>query len=147
MDVVLLKEVDKLGSEGSVVHVKPGFARNYLIPMGLAVQATPEQLKNMETVKRQRLRKVERAHAQADALKRTLESRSLTLTLSVGADGKPFGSITTHDIAELLAREGLPVDKHAVHLDQPIKALGIYEIPVRVHPDVTATAKLAVVKA
>ena len=147
MDVVLLKDVEKVGAQGSVVHVKPGFARNYLIPLGLAVHATPAKLKAIETTTRQRQQKVQRARAQAEALKRKLESRSFTLTLSVGADGKPFGAITTHDIVELLTREGLPVEKHAVQLEQPIKALGVYDVPVRVHADVTAAAKLFIVKA
>ena len=146
-DVVLVKDVDKLGVQGTVLHVKPGFARNYLLPLGLAVAATPQQLKVFEDQKRQRLQKSQRAKEEAEAIKRKLESRSLTLKLSLGEGDKPFGSITTHDVAQALAREGFELEKHAIHLEHPIKALGIYEIPVRVQADITATIKLWVVKA
>ena len=147
MDVVLLKDVGKLGTEGTVVHVKPGFARNYLLPRGLAAPATPEQLRVVEAIKHQQLQKTQRVHTGALALKQKLESHSLTLKLNVGADDKPFGSVTTHDIVEALSREGIEVDKYAVHLEQPIKTLGIFDVPVRLHPDVTATVKVWVVKA
>ena len=147
MEVVLLKDVEKLGSEGTVVRVKPGFARNYLLPRGLAVPATPKQLSAVEAARQRRLQTIERAKAGAETLKRKLESRSLTLKLNIGADDKPFGSVTTHDIVEALRHEGMEIEKHTVHLEQPIKGLGVYEVPVRVHPDVTATLKLWVVKA
>ena len=147
MEVILLKDIEKLGTEGAVVQVKPGFARNYLLPRGLAAPATPQQLKTIEETKRQRLKKAQRMKADAEALKRKLESRSVTLKLSLGEDDKPFGAITTHDIVDALAHEGLTIDKHAVHLEHPIKTLGIFDVPVRLHPDVTATVKLWVVKA
>ena len=147
MDVILLKDVEKLGTEGSVVHVKPGFARNYLLPVGLAVPATAQQLKVAEATKRQRQAASQRIQADAEALKQKLEGYSLTLTLTVGEDEKPFGSITIHDVVEALAKKGVAVDKHAVRLEEPIKALGVYEVPVRLHPAVTATLKLQVVKA
>ena len=147
MDIVLLKDVEQLGAAGAVVHVKPGFARNYLMPRGLALPATAQQLKAVEQAKQQRQAKVQRLRADAEALKRKIEGRSLTLTLTLGEHDKPFGSIAVHDVAEALAREGVPVEKHAIQLDQPIKALGIYEIPVRIQSDMTATLKLWVVKA
>jgi len=146
MDVVLLKDIEKLGSEGTVVRVKPGFARNYLLPRGLAAPATAQQLKLFEAAKRRRLEKAQRATEQAATLKRTLESRSLSLKLRVGEDDKPFGAITSHDVLEALQQGGVELDKHAVHLPQPIKTLGVFEIPVRLHPEVTATVKLWVVK-
>ena len=147
MDVVLLKEVEKLGEAGAVVHVKPGFARNYLMPNGLAVPATAQQLRVVEQAKRQLQARTQRLRAEAEALKRKIEGRSLTLKLTLGEHDKPFGSITVHDVAEALTREGLGVEKHAIQLDEPIKALGIYEIPVRIQSDMTATLKLWVVKA
>jgi len=147
MDVVLLQDVEQLGSQGTVVHVKPGFARNYLLPRGLAAPATPQQLKATEEIKRQRQQKSVRLKDEAETLKRTLESRPVTLKLNVGEDGKAFGSVTAHDVLEALKRDGLDVDKHAVHLDQPIKTLGVFDVPVRVQSDVTATVKLWVVKA
>jgi len=147
MEIILLKDVEKVGAEGAVVRVKSGFARNYLIPHGLAARATPQQLATVQEAARRQQQKAERQRAEADTLKRKIEGRSLTMQLSLGAEDKAFGAITTHDVCEALAREGITVEKHAVHLEQPIKSLGIYEIPVRVHPDVTATLKLWVVKA
>ena len=147
MDVLLLKDVDKLGAEGSVVHVKPGFARNYLVPCGLAVVATAQQRRAVEAQQRQRQAKSQRLQAGAEALKQTIERRALTLTLTVGAEDKAFGSITAHDVVEALAKHGISVEKHAVQLEEPIKALGAVQIPIRLHPAVTATLKVSVVKA
>ena len=147
MDVILLKDVEKLGAAGAVMQVKDGYARNYLLPSGLAAPATPQRLKAVEAARQQQLKQAQRLHADAEALKRKIEGRSLTLKLTLGADDQPFGSITVHDVVEALSREGIMVEKHAVHLEQPIKGLGIYEIPVRLHPNVTATLKLWVVKA
>ncbi len=147
MELLLVKDVEKVGAEGTIVHVKPGFARNYLLPFGLAVPATPEQMKVAEASKQQRARKAQRAQAGALAVKQQVEGRSVTLKLTLGEGDKPFGSVTAHDIVEALAREGIQVEKRAVQLEQPIKALGIYPIPIRLHPDVTATLKLWVVKA
>ena len=147
MDVILLKDVEKLGTAGTVVHVKPGFARNYLLPTGLAVPATAAHLKAVEAATRQRLQTAERAQAEAETLTRKLEGRSLTLQLTLGQDGKPFGSVTVHDVAEALRSEGFTIEKSDIHLEQPIKTLGVYEIPVRVSGQLTATVKLWVVKA
>ena len=146
-EVILLKDVEKLGPEGTVVHVKPGFARNYLIPSGLAALATPQQVKTIEAAKQQRLRIAQRAQDEAGVIKQRLEGRSLTLKLTLGEDEKPFGSVTAHDVADALAREGIAVEKSAIQLDHPLKALGIYDIPVRIHPNVTVTLKLWIVKA
>lgn len=147
MDVVLLKDVEPLGAEGAVVHVKNGFARNYLLPRGLAAPATPAQLKTSAENARQQSRKLERARGAADTLKRQLEAKSLTLTLTLGEDEKAFGSVTAHDIAEALTRDGFAVEKRAIRLAQPIKGLGAYDVPVKVHADIIAILKLTVVKA
>ena len=146
MDVVLLKDVERLGAEGAVVRVSPGYARNYLMPRGLAALATAQRLHTLEELKRQRSRKVQRALEEANALKQKLESRSLTLKLNLGADEKPFGAVTAHDILDAVQREGIALDKHAIELKQPIKVLGVYDVPVRVHPEVTATLKVWVVQ-
>ena len=147
MDVVLLKDVEQLGTAGTVVQVKPGYARNYLVPSGLAAPATPQQLKALEATARQRDQQTQRLRGEAEALKRQLESRSLTMKLTLGEEDKPFGSVTAHDLAEALLREGIPVEKHTIHLEQPLKALGAYEIQVRIQSDVTAILKVQVVKA
>ena len=149
MDVILLKDVETLGAEGTVVDVKPGFARNFLLPHGLAAPATAQQLRMAQETQRQRAQKTQRLTAEAEALKRTLEGRPLTLTLALGVEDKSFGAITTHDILDALARAhpGVAIEKHAVHLDQPIKSLGVFDVPVRLQADVTATVKVSVVKA
>lgn len=147
MDVILIKDVQKVGKEGAVVRVKPGFARNYLLPHGLALPASPEHVKMLEERARQAQSKAQRLRKHTEQLKQKLEGCSLTLKLSLGEEDKPFGSVTTHDIAQALAHEGLPVERHAIQLAEPIKALGIYEIPVRLASEVTATLKLWVVKA
>lgn len=147
MDYILLKDVEKLGKEGAVVHVKPGYARNFLLPRGLALPASPQNQRALEARTRQVAVKQERARKHAEGLKQKLESRSLTMTLTLGEQDQPFGSVTVHDVVEALGREGLAVDKSAIQLHEPLKALGIYEVPVRLHPEVTATLKVWVVKA
>ena len=147
MDVVLLKDVGPLGSQGAMVHVKPGFARNFLIPQGLAVVATDGQVKTVQEVARQRGRKLERIRADAEALKARLEKHALSFKLNFGEDEKAFGSITAHEVVESLTRDGFAVDKHAVALAAPIKSLGVHEVPVKLHPNVTAVLKVRVVKA
>ncbi len=147
MDVLLLQQVERVGSEGTVVKVRPGFARNFLLPRGLAVVATPENLRQVEDRKRVAEHKAKREREHLEQLKRKLENRSLTLKLNLGEGDKAFGSVTTHDIAEALGQEGLPIEKQQIGLAEPIKTLGIYEVPVKLHPEVTATLKLWVVKA
>ena len=147
MDIVLLKDVEKLGSQGNVVRVKPGFARNFLVPQGLAVIATEPQIKTLNEITRQRRRKLERIQADAQALKLRLEKHSLSFTLSLGEDEKAFGSITAHDIFEALSRDGFKLEKRAVLLAQPVRSLGVHEVSVKLHPSVTAVLKVRVVKA
>ncbi|MBI3087920.1 MAG: 50S ribosomal protein L9 [Candidatus Omnitrophica bacterium] len=147
MDVILLQDVETLGKEGAILHVKPGFARNYLLPRGLALPASEENQRALEARTRRAHAKAARVRKQAEALKQRLEAHSLTLTLALGEGDKPFGSVTPHEIVEALAKDGITVEKHSLQLEQPIKALGIYEIPVRLHPEVAATLKLWVTKA
>ena len=147
MDVVLLKDVEKLGAQGSLARVKPGFARNFLVPRGLAVVATAAEIKTAEEITRQRRRKLERQEAEAQQLKQRLEKHSPTFKLTLGEDEKAFGSVTAHEVFESLIRDGFAVEKHAVLLPQPIKTLGIHEVPVKLHANVTAVLKVRVVKA
>jgi large subunit ribosomal protein L9 len=146
MDIVLLKAVERLGDEGQVVQVKPGYARNYLIPGGLAAPATASEVRAVAEAKRQREAKVQRVLSLAEALKRKIEAKSLTLKLALGADDKPFGSISAHDVVDALKADGFAIDRHALQLAEPIKKLGIFELPIRLHPQVAATLKVWVVK-
>lgn len=147
MEIVLLKEVKRLGAEGAIVTVTSGFARNYLIPQGVAVPATTQQLKALDQAKQHQNQKAAREKDHVEQLKRRIEGRALTLRLKLGEGGKPFGAITVNDIVEGLAKEQIKIDRHAVKLDEPIKALGFYEAVVRLHPEITATLKLVVSKA
>ncbi len=147
MDVILLKDVQTLGKEGTVVAVKRGYARNFLVPQGLALPATESHVKLVAERTRLAQVKAQRQQQQAEALKQKLETRSLTLKLNVGDEDKAFGAVTAHDIFQALTQEGLPVEKHAIQLAEPIKALGIYEVPIRLHANITATIKVWVVKA
>ena len=146
MDVILLKDVERLGSSGAVVSVKPGFARNFLIPSGLAAHATAQHLATVHAQQRQRQQQAQRLKAEAETLKRAIESHPVTLTLSVGEGDKPFGSLTAHDLLEALKRHGITVEKHAIQLEQPIKTLGAQTVPIRLYPEVVATLQVQVVK-
>ena len=109
MDYLLLKDVDKVGKEGAVVRVKPGFARNYLLPCGLAVAATPAQMRAVEERAQHASRKAQQQRQEAERLKQKLQTLSLTMTLTLGEGDKPFGSVTAHDVVEGLAQRGVAV--------------------------------------
>ena len=147
MDVILLNDVERLGKQGAVVKVKPGFGRNFLIPRGLALLATPAHMRGVQERAQQAQGKAQRLRKQAEALKQKLETRSLTLKLTLGEGGTAFGSISVHDLAQALAQEQFALDKAMIQLDEPIKSLGIYEVPIRLHAEVSATLKVWVVKA
>ncbi len=147
MDVILLKDVDRLGKAEAVVRVKPGYARNYLLPHGMAVLATDEARQAVDARRRRGEQKAQRAQAQLESLKQRVQQHSLTLKLTLGEHNVAFGSVTARDITDGLERDGITVDKHAVQLAEPLKALGIYDVPVRLAPEVTATLKVWVVKA
>ena len=147
MNVILVKDIEKLGAQGEVVKVRPGYARNYLIPAGFAVAETEQQRRALKELMRQREQKHARDLAKAQELKKQLEAKKWTLKLNTGADDKSFGAITANDIIELLSQGEVTLDKHAVQLGEPIKTLGVHPVPVRVHPEVVATVKLSVVKA
>ncbi|MBI2884961.1 MAG: 50S ribosomal protein L9 [Candidatus Omnitrophica bacterium] len=147
MDVILVKDVDRVGKAEAVVHVKPGYARNFLLPRGLAVPATEEQRRAVEAKRRQAEQKATRARTELESLKQRVQQHSLSVKLTTGEHGATFGSVTARDIVDALARDGITVEKQAVQLDEPFKALGIYDVPVRLAADVTATLKVWVVKA
>lgn len=144
--VLLLAEVKELGSEGDVVSVVPGYARNYLFPRKLATEVTPETQKRVEKIKRAR----EAARlAQVEAAKQVAEKMSgssLTIPVKAGETDKLFGSVTEVEIANALRGQGFEVEKTQVQLEKPIKELGVYEVPIRIHADVSATVKVWVVE-
>jgi len=146
MDVILREDVEKLGSAGDVVTVKDGYARNYLLPRGLAYPATDGNRRRLESEHKSRARRVEAEVGQAKELAARLEAVSLSFSMKAGEGDKLFGSVTTHDVAERLKAEGFDVDKKAVELEEPIKALGVYKVPIRLHPDVKPEVRVWVVK-
>lgn len=146
MEVILNQDVDNLGKAGSVIKVKDGFARNFLIPNGLALPLTPGNLKKLEQEKQRKSAQLEKVKQDSLELKARLEGISLTIPALVQEEDKLFGSVTGQDVAQALEEEGFTIDKNAVVLEQAIKTLGIYEIPVRLHPEVSATIKVWIVK-
>lgn len=146
MEVILRQAVEKLGHPGDIVKVSAGYARNFLLPRGVAYEATPGNKKRIER-ERQRLEAAEesrRTSAQDYAAK--LEQVSLTFSARVGDEGKLFGSVTSADIAQQLAEQGHTVEKRQIDLKEPIRALGVYRVPIRLHADVHPEIKVWVVK-
>jgi len=144
MEVILLENIDKIGSRGQLVNVADGYGRNYLLPKKLAVAATPQ---NRKWVEQQRVRflKLE-AKEKADAadLSTLLEGVSVTVIRKAGEKGNLFGSVTSLDVAEKLLAQGYHIDKRKISLATPIKVLGEYHVPVKLHREVTATVKVLV---
>jgi large subunit ribosomal protein L9 len=146
MQVILRDRLENLGNAGDVVNVKPGYARNYLIPKGLAFEATSANLKRIE---RERAQLVKRAGEQLQSAREraaALEGVSVTFNARAGEEGKLFGSITSSDIADKLAEQGVEVDRKQIVLDEPIKALGVHAVPIRLHADVRPEIKVWVIK-
>ena len=146
MDVILREDVEKLGKSGEVVSVKDGYARNFLLPRGLAYLATDGNKRRLEAEQRQRARRTAAEVAGARDLATRLETVSLSFSMKAGEGDKLFGSVTAADIAERLAAEGLKVDRKHIELEEPIKALGVYKVPVRLHADVKPEVRVWVVK-
>jgi large subunit ribosomal protein L9 len=145
MKVILRQDYEALGHIGDVVEVKDGYARNYLLPRNIAYQATEGSLRALEEEKRQYERRQEKEKKSANNLGVMLSSASVTLKMKVGEEDKLFGSVTSQMIAEQLEAQGITIDKRSIELDEPIKALGMYEVPVKLHPKVTSTLKVWVV--
>lgn len=147
MEVILRQSVDNLGSPGEIVTVSRGFGRNYLLPRGIAYLAT-EGNKRRIAQERKRLEAAEEARrAAARETADKLEQVSLTFAARVGEEGKLFGSVTAGDIAQQLHAQGLMIDRKHIVLPEPIKALGVYRVPVRLHADVHPEIKVWVIKA
>jgi large subunit ribosomal protein L9 len=146
MEVILRQSVEKLGAPGDVVKVSNGYARNYLLPRGIAVIATEGTKKQIEA-QRQRLEAAEDARREeAKSASSTFEQVSLTFSARVGEEGKLFGSVTAGDIVQQLEALGHHIEKRQVDLHEPIKALGVYRVPIRLHADVKPEIKVWVIK-
>jgi large subunit ribosomal protein L9 len=147
MEVILRQAVEKLGQPGDVVKVSPGFARNYLLPRGIAYAATAGNLKRIAQEKARLQAAENERRGGAETIATRLETVSLTFSARVGEEGKLFGSVTASDIAEQLHAQGFDmIEKRQIDLHEPIKALGVYRVPVRLHADVKPEIKVWVIK-
>ncbi|NLI16621.1 MAG: 50S ribosomal protein L9 [candidate division Zixibacteria bacterium] len=146
MKVILRDDIKGLGACGEVVEVKGGYARNYLIPNNLATMATAGNLKAIDEIKKQKNIRDNKRKREAEKIKDKLEKISLTAEVQVGEEDKLFGSVTAANVAALLKNQGFEIDKHLIHLDEPIKALGIYTVPIKLEKDVIANVKIWIVK-
>lgn len=148
LKVILRQDLENVGATGDLVTVKPGFARNYLFPRGLAFEATAANVRQLEEDQKRGEQKTKREFLEARRRASQLEGVSLTFHANAGEEGKLFGSITTGDIADRLNEQGLDyeIDRRWIVLDDPIKALGVFSVPIRLHTDVRPEVKVWVIK-
>jgi large subunit ribosomal protein L9 len=144
MEVILRETIDKLGRAGQVVKVANGYARNFLLPRRLAYLATPGNLKVIEAERQNLLRKEAKQQGDAEQLKQMLEKVEIIIRRKVGEQNALYGSVTNSDVAEELEKKGFDIEKRKIHMDDHIKQIGEYEIPIRLFKDVTAHVKLKV---
>jgi len=146
MEILLRQDFEGLGSAGDTVKVKDGYARNYLIPKGIGYMANEANKRKYENDIKQQTWRLARDKKKAEELAKTLVNISCTITVNVGEEDKMFGSVTAQNIADTLAAQGFTVDKRKILLEEPIKSLGIYSVPLKLHNEVDATVKVWVVK-
>jgi len=144
--VLLQADVDNLGTGGEVVKVRPGFARNYLLPRGLAVQATASNLARVEELKKAAAARKLQEAAVAQELAKKLEGSSVKISRQTGDEGKMYGSVTSKDIVEAFEKSGIKLERRQIQLAEPIKTIGTFDIPVKLHSAVTVTLKVEVTK-
>lgn len=146
MEVILRSAVDKLGHPGDIVSVKPGYARNFLLPRGMAYEATPGNRKRI-ALEKSRLEAIENEKIDAaKAVAAKLAEVSITFAARVGEEGKLFGSVTPADIAHQLEAQGFKIEKRQIELSEPIKSLGVYRVAIRLHADVHPEIKVWIIK-
>lgn len=145
MEIILKEDIPNLGKIGQVVRVRDGYARNYLFPRGLALQANKKNLKVFEHQKRVMAAKGERVLKQAQVVGEKLGALSVVIPVRAGEEGKLFGAVTNIDIERALKEKGFDVERRKIHLPEPIKSVGDFEVPVRLSADVTVAVKVSVV--
>jgi len=146
MKVILRKDYEKLGHVSEVVSVKDGYARNYLIPRGIAYEATDSNLRQLAEESKQQVRRADKERGQAEVLAAKLEKISITIKMKVGEEEKLFGSVTAQMIAEALQEKEVTLDKRQIELEEPLKALGIYDVPVKLSGGVSGKVKVWIVR-
>ncbi len=146
MKAILKEDIKGLGKCGDVVEVKDGYGRNYLFPRNLAIPATKKNLRSIDEVTKQKQLRENKKRRKDERVKAQIEKISCTAEVSVGEEDRVFGSVTSSDIAELLKEKGFDIDRRTIELEESIKALGVYTVPIKISKDVTANLKLWVVK-
>jgi large subunit ribosomal protein L9 len=146
MEVILREDVEKLGNRGEVVKVAAGYARNFLLPKKLAVAATGSNKKIVEQERQGHLRKEAKAKSEFEDLAKLLNGVTVTISQKAGENNQLFGSVTSKDVADALAAKNYTIDRRKVILEEPIKSLGEFKVPVRLHKEVTAEVTVVVVK-
>ena len=144
MKLILREDVENLGKGGELVEVKPGYGRNYLLPRGLAVAANPKNVRELEHQKAIAQAKAAKLKASAEAVAKRLSETPIALKRKVGEQDKLYGSVTAMDLAEALAARGLQLDRRSIDLVEPIKTLGEFEVPVKLHSEVVGKLKVKV---
>ena len=148
MKVILTKDIKGTGKKGDIINAAEGFARNHLIPKGLALMATEGNLRDINNKKEKQEKRKESEYKKAQELKKRLEKVSISIPVKTGEGGRLFGSITNKDVSEMLeSKEGIPIDKRKIELESFIKNLGTYTVSIKLHPEVSATIQLQVVMA
>jgi large subunit ribosomal protein L9 len=146
MKIILRQDYEQLGKAGDTIEVKRGFGMNYLIPKKIAYPAKPNYVRMLNEEQRQKLVQQNKQKKYAEQLAKKMESVSVTLAVSVGEGDKLFGSVTNQDIAEALVKQGYDIDRKKIELTEPIKALGIYSVPIKLHPEIETKIKVWIVK-
>ena len=146
MEVILKQKIDKLGDVGDVVRVKDGYARNYLMPRGLVVEATPGNVREVDVLKNQVAARDKKTTGHHSEVAEQLSKLKLSAPVKVGEDDRLFGSVTAITISELLQEQGFDVDRKAIQLDEPIKSLGVHNVSIKLHTDVETEIKVYVIK-
>ncbi len=146
MEVILREDISNLGARGQVVKVAAGYARNFLIPKKLAVTATESNKKIVEQERQSHLRKEAKLQSEAQDLAKLVNGVSVTIKQKSGENDQLFGSVTSKDVADLLAAKGFTIDRRKIQLDEPIKSLGEFKVPVKLHREVTAEVTVVVAK-
>ncbi|MFQ5946400.1 MAG: 50S ribosomal protein L9 [Anaerolineae bacterium] len=146
MKVILLDDIPKLGRRGEVRDVAEGYARNYLLPQRLVLPATAGNLKHLEQIKAQQEIRSQRGRADAEALAKSIEALTFSQVRQASEEGRLYGSVGIQDLATFLAQNGISVEKRRIGLDEPIKALGEYAVPIRLHPEVTVSLRVTVAR-
>jgi large subunit ribosomal protein L9 len=146
MEIILREDVDELGLEGDIVHVANGYARNYLIPKGIALKSSPQNRKVFEQQKKKIEARRMKAKEDAERLKQEIGEKVLNFSLKAGEDGKLYGSVTSMDIAASLEKQGFTFNRRKILLDRPIKSTGDFQVPIKLYPEVVGLVKVVVIQ-